>query len=63
MTGPKAEHWCFVFSRVMFRNTFMEETRADNVNYSIDNGGEKGLMAILAIPVSPGSAYLGPGLP
>lgn len=62
MTCPKAEHWCFVFGRVVFRNTLMVETRTENVNY-MSMVLKKGLMAILAVPVSPGSAYLGPGLP
>lgn len=73
MPYSKAEHWCFEFSWVVFRNTFMGDTRTENVN-----GGnitvimiimiiimvvKKGLVAILAVPVSPGRPYLGPGLP
>ena len=73
MPYPEAEHWCFEFSWVMFRNTFMEDTRAENVNGSnitlimivmiIIMLVKKGLVAILDVPVSPGRPYLGPGLP
>lgn len=45
MTRPKAEHWCFEFCGVMFRNTLIEETRTNSVNYNDNNGvgGEKKL--------------------
>lgn len=33
MTYPKAVYWCFIFCWVMFRSTFVEETKTDIVNY------------------------------